>query len=131
MEAPPELQERVVLARIGEGLRAEAPSELWDRTLEGLRREGLVPPAPVHAFPVRRLVRRLGVAAALLLLVGAGLLLAGRPAVEPVPLQARGARVALRNHLLTRVVAVQADPRTLSPVARGLAGRLGAPVLGG
>lgn len=122
------------LARVGEGLRAEAPPELWDRTLAALRREGLVEPAPapILVLPGRQaFLRRLGVAAALLVLVGAGLLLAPAPVRQASPLHARGARVALRNHLLTRVVAVQADPRSLSPMARGLAGRLGAPLVGG
>jgi len=128
-KAPPELWDRVVLARLEE---IPAPKGLWTRVaaeLAPLFHPGRAPIEPSRELRPVLSFRRLAAAAALLLTAAGVLLPGGNPVRGSREKLALAPRDGIKAFYRSRVTTLKVDPSQLSPLARDLAGSLG-PALG-
>lgn len=126
VQAPSELWERVRCG-LAIGETEQAPEELWDR----VQPEVAAYAASIPTRPAGRVLqhpawgRRLTVAAALMLMFGAGLQFLGPKANSDAPVLASTISAAKRAEFRAKVVVMEVTPSELSPFGRSLAASLG------
>jgi hypothetical protein len=122
LEAPQELDHRVALSLTAV---EPAPEELWTRVQSVLAEE-----ASADVSSTTRILsfRRFAAAAAVMVVLGAGLWMGG---VFSGASQGSVSLETLRDQYGARVLVLRVEPSQLSATAQGLAGSLGAPVSGG